>query len=153
VLDLGFHGVSRVEVLDHVSEGVDGVIAAVFDGVGALGFVGGEAVLLEALDEVLAGGVDEECWGRAVGGLETAADEVEAGEDGGSAGVEGDFDDEMVPQAIEVIRTTKRASTSMLQRRLRIGYNRAARIMDILEEEGYVGPDNGAQPREILMED
>ena len=45
---------------------------------------------------------------------------------------------------------SRRASTSMLQRRLRIGYNRAARIMELMEEKGIVGPENGAQPREIL---
>ena len=53
---------------------------------------------------------------------------------------------------MEVIRTSQRASTSMLQRRLKIGYNRAARIMEILEDAGYVGPENGAQPREILRD-
>ncbi|MEQ9823433.1 MAG: DNA translocase FtsK [Puniceicoccaceae bacterium] len=63
-----------------------------------------------------------------------------------------DWGDAMVPDAIEVLRSTKRASTSMLQRRLRIGYNRAARIMEILEERGIVGPDNGSQPREILTD-
>ncbi|MEX0325629.1 MAG: DNA translocase FtsK 4TM domain-containing protein [Puniceicoccaceae bacterium] len=67
-------------------------------------------------------------------------------------GVEGEWDDELVPDAIEVIRTSKRASTSMLQRRLKIGYNRAARIMEILEAEGMVGPENGSSPREILMD-
>jgi S-DNA-T family DNA segregation ATPase FtsK/SpoIIIE len=61
-------------------------------------------------------------------------------------------EDELLPNAIEVLRTTKRASTSMLQRRLRIGYNRAARIMDLLEDEGIVGPENGVQPREILKD-
>ena len=61
-------------------------------------------------------------------------------------------EDELVPNAIEVLRTTKRASTSMLQRRLRIGYNRAARIMDLLEDKGIVGPENGVQPREILRD-
>ena len=70
----------------------------------------------------------------------------------GEDGIEGDWDDELVPKAIGVLRSTKRASTSMLQRRLRIGYNRAARIMEILEDEGFVGPDNGAQPREILKD-
>jgi S-DNA-T family DNA segregation ATPase FtsK/SpoIIIE len=63
-----------------------------------------------------------------------------------------DWGDAMVPDAIEVLKNTKRASTSMLQRRLRIGYNRAARIMEILEERGLVGPDNGSQPREILVD-
>ena len=64
-------------------------------------------------------------------------------------GGDGD-DDPMLAKALEVIRTTKRASTSNLQRKLRIGYNRAARIMDELEDRGIVGSDNGAQPREIL---
>jgi S-DNA-T family DNA segregation ATPase FtsK/SpoIIIE len=61
-------------------------------------------------------------------------------------------DDEIVEQAIEVIRQTKRASTSSLQRRLRIGYTRAARVMDLLEERGIVGPPDGAGPREILID-
>jgi S-DNA-T family DNA segregation ATPase FtsK/SpoIIIE len=51
-----------------------------------------------------------------------------------------DEDDELVAQAVEIIRQTRRASTSSLQRRLRIGYNRAARLMDLLEERGVVGP-------------
>lgn len=78
--------------------------------------------------------------------------EIEAGgEDGSGGGAEGEYDDELVPQAIEIIRTHQRASTSFLQRKLKIGYNRAARIMDILEEEGIVGPDNGpSAPREIM---
>lgn len=73
-------------------------------------------------------------------------------EDGGGSTADGEYDDPMVAQAIDVIRTTKRASTSMLQRKLKIGYNRAARIMDLLEEEGIVGPDNGSSPREILQD-
>ena len=61
-------------------------------------------------------------------------------------------DDELINQSIEIIRQTKRASTSALQRRLRIGYNRASRIMDLLEQRGLVGPANGADPREILVD-
>jgi S-DNA-T family DNA segregation ATPase FtsK/SpoIIIE len=61
-------------------------------------------------------------------------------------------DDEILQQAIEVIRQTKRASTSSLQRRLRIGYTRAARLMDLLEERGLVGPPNDSGPREILID-
>ncbi len=61
-------------------------------------------------------------------------------------------DDEMYQPALEVLRTTKRASTSMLQRRLRIGYNRAARLMEVLEAKGVVGPENGSSPREILLD-
>jgi S-DNA-T family DNA segregation ATPase FtsK/SpoIIIE len=61
-------------------------------------------------------------------------------------------DEELVEQCIEVIRQTKRASVSILQRRLRIGYTRAARIMDIIEERGIVGPHKGAEPRDILID-
>jgi S-DNA-T family DNA segregation ATPase FtsK/SpoIIIE len=63
-----------------------------------------------------------------------------------------DEDEELVEQCIEVIRQTNRASVSVLQRRLRIGYTRAARMMDLLEERGIVGPGRGAEPREILMD-
>jgi S-DNA-T family DNA segregation ATPase FtsK/SpoIIIE len=61
-------------------------------------------------------------------------------------------DDELLEAAIEIIRQTKRASTSSLQRRLRIGYTRAARLMDILESRGVVGPASGSDPREILID-
>jgi S-DNA-T family DNA segregation ATPase FtsK/SpoIIIE len=65
----------------------------------------------------------------------------------------GEFEDEdVLGQAIEIIRETQRASTSSLQRRLRIGYTRAARIMDILEERGIVGLPRGSDPREILID-
>ncbi len=60
--------------------------------------------------------------------------------------------DELLEQSIEVIRQTRRASTSSLQRRLRIGYTRAARIMDLLEERGIIGPAQGSDPREILID-
>ncbi len=61
-------------------------------------------------------------------------------------------DDQLFKQALDVLKSTRRASTSMLQRRLRIGYNRAARIMEIMEEKGIVGPENGSSPREILVD-
>jgi S-DNA-T family DNA segregation ATPase FtsK/SpoIIIE len=61
-------------------------------------------------------------------------------------------DQELYTQALDVLKSTKRASTSMIQRRLRIGYNRAARIMDLMEEKGIVGPENGSSPREILVD-
>ena len=73
-------------------------------------------------------------------------------EDDQAIPLKGDYQDEMIPKAIEIIKTTKRASTSMLQRKLKIGYNRAARIMDILEEEGLVGPENGSNPRDLTNE-
>ena len=59
-------------------------------------------------------------------------------------------DDELYNAAVGIIRETKRASTSTLQRRLRIGYNRAARLMEQMESNGVVGPENGSSPREIL---
>lgn len=60
-------------------------------------------------------------------------------------------EDELLDEAIEAILTYQQASTSFLQRRLKIGYARAARIMDILETRGIVGPQQGARPREILI--
>ena len=59
--------------------------------------------------------------------------------------------DEMLPQAVEVVFDTKQASVSMLQRRLKLGYARAARIMDEMEEKGVVGPNQGSKPREVLI--
>lgn len=83
--------------------------------------------------------------------IDRAADD-EDGEGGGDD--EGDLgdDEDLYNQALDVLKSTRRASTSMLQRRLRIGYNRAARIMEIMEERGIVGPENGSSPREILVD-
>jgi len=61
-------------------------------------------------------------------------------------------DEELVEKCLEIIREEKRASTSLLQRRLRLGYTRAARIVDILEQRGILGPGEGAKPREILVD-
>ncbi len=69
------------------------------------------------------------------------------GEEGGL-----DEDEGVIEQCIEVIRSEQKASVSLLQRRLRLGYGRAARIMDELEQRGIVGPSNGAEPREILID-
>jgi S-DNA-T family DNA segregation ATPase FtsK/SpoIIIE len=82
--------------------------------------------------------------------IDRAAKEDEEGddEDGDDLG----DDEDLYQQALDVLKSTKRASTSMLQRRLRIGYNRAARIMEIMEEKGIVGPENGSSPREILVD-
>ena len=79
--------------------------------------------------------------------------QIDAGGDDGASGVDGGEEaDELLPDAIDVLRSTKRASTSMLQRRLRVGYNRAARLMEVLEDRGIVGPENGSSPREILVD-
>ena len=63
-----------------------------------------------------------------------------------------DEDEELIEKCLEIIRQEKRASTSLLQRRLRLGYTRAARIVDILEQRGILGPGEGAKPREILVD-
>ena len=58
--------------------------------------------------------------------------------------------DDMLEEAVKLVVESGRASTSMLQRRLGIGYPRASRLMDQLEEEGVIGPANGAKPRDVL---
>jgi S-DNA-T family DNA segregation ATPase FtsK/SpoIIIE len=73
-----------------------------------------------------------------------------ASEYGDQSGI--DEDEEIVQQCIEVIRSEQKASVSLLQRRLRLGYTRAARIMDELENRGIVGPSKGAEPRDILID-
>jgi DNA segregation ATPase FtsK/SpoIIIE, S-DNA-T family len=72
---------------------------------------------------------------------------------GGFEGESGcDEDEELIQQCIEVIRSEQKASVSLMQRRLRLGYTRAARIMDELENRGIVGPSKGAEPRDILID-
>jgi S-DNA-T family DNA segregation ATPase FtsK/SpoIIIE len=60
--------------------------------------------------------------------------------------------DAMYPEAVKVVLETKHASVSMIQRRLRLGYTRAARLIDAMEAEGIVGPYQGSKPREILVD-
>lgn len=74
--------------------------------------------------------------------------EVE-GDSGTSSG--DDFEDEAYDQALTIVTETRQASISMIQRRLRIGYNRAARLVERMETEGVVGPADGAKPREVLI--
>jgi S-DNA-T family DNA segregation ATPase FtsK/SpoIIIE len=88
--------------------------------------------------------------------LEAPKDEdgkVEAGAEsettGGTAGAD-DVDDDLYQDAIRVVCDAGRASTSTLQRRLRIGYGRAARLIDLMEKDGIVGPPEGTKPREVL---
>lgn len=61
-------------------------------------------------------------------------------------------DDEMYDEAVEVVKSAGKASASLLQRRLKVGYARAARLLDIMEARGVVGPGEGAKPREIFIE-
>ncbi len=59
--------------------------------------------------------------------------------------------DEKYEEALEIVRQTRQASISMLQRRLRVGYNRAARMIEMMEKEGIVGPSDGSKPREVYL--
>ena len=68
--------------------------------------------------------------------------------DGAADGGDGD---ELLPAAVEVVLETGQASVSMLQRRLKLGYSRAARLVDQMEERGYVGPFEGSKPRQLLI--
>lgn len=60
-----------------------------------------------------------------------------------------EHEDELYPEALELVISARKASASLLQRRLRVGYARAARLLDMLEDEGIVGPSDGAKPREV----
>ena len=69
----------------------------------------------------------------------------------GSPGEVEEYDDPLYNEIVEFAIQTGKVSTSLLQRRFRLGYNRAARVVDLLEERGIVGPPNGSKPREVLV--
>lgn len=75
--------------------------------------------------------------------IQETLEDMEEGEDASS---DGEWDDAIIPKALEVIRNAKKPSASLLQRRLRIGYNRAARIMDLLEDQGYLKREQQSLP-------
>ena len=85
--------------------------------------------------------------------IEKAAEDKnqDNGKNGGAASDADSNYDELLPQAVDVIFDTKQASVSMLQRRLKLGYARAARIVDQMEELGIVGPFEGSKPRQVLI--
>ena len=84
--------------------------------------------------------------------LKPPKDENASVGDGGEEGGEGgeDVDDDLYQDAVRVVCEMGRASTSTLQRRLRVGYGRAARLIDLMEKDGIVGPPDGSKPREVL---
>ena len=94
--------------------------------------------------------VDFVC-GQGTPGFDTAMQERLQSSTGPAEDVS-EEDEELVEKCLEIIRQEKKASTSLLQRRLRLGYTRAARIVDILEQRGILGPGEGAKPREILVD-
>ena len=76
---------------------------------------------------------------------------AQAAEEGGSAGDAGEEEDELFDEAVEIVVSSGQASVSMLQRRLKLGYSRAARLVDQMEERGIVGPFEGSKPRQVLI--
>lgn len=78
-------------------------------------------------------------------------DSIERAHTSSAGGNDRDQEDEFLPDAIELVVQAQQASVSMLQRRFRIGYNRAARIIDMMEERQIVGPADGSRPRQVLI--
>ena len=91
-------------------------------------------------DEVMAK-IEESLQEKEKGGAKGAAAEPSADDEG----------DELLPAAVDVVLETGQASVSMLQRRLKLGYSRAARLVDQMEERGIVGPFEGTKPRQLLI--
>ena len=81
----------------------------------------------------------------------TTAAESQGNEGGEVKTVEEEYDDPLYNDIVEFVITQGKASASLLQRRFKLGYNRAARIVDLLEERGIIGPQNGSKPREVLV--
>ena len=103
---------------------------------------------IKAQAEQTAANTEEEGEENTTNNLSIESDAVIADSRGGSnSGV----DDDMYDEAKEVVAQAGKASASLLQRRLRVGYARAARLLDILEEKGVIGPGEGAKPREVFI--
>ncbi len=93
-------------------------------------------------------------YDEAVTNRKTADESVMGVPDSKFATPEEDMDDDqMVKEAIKLVIESRKASASLLQRRLKVGYARAARLLDVMEERGYIGPSQGAKAREIYVND
>lgn len=82
---------------------------------------------------------------------DTMIDEIPDSHMAGENAPQEEYDDPLYDQVVEFAVQTGKVSASLLQRRFKVGYNRAARIVDLLEERGIVGPQNGSKPREVLV--
>lgn len=82
---------------------------------------------------------------------DTMIDEIPESHLAGENSPAEEYDDPLYDQVVEFAVQTGKVSASLLQRRFKVGYNRAARIVDLLEERGIVGPQNGSKPREVLV--
>ena len=78
---------------------------------------------------------------------------VDAEAEGGDDAFDADEKDEMFEEAARLIVMHQQGSTSLIQRRMKLGYNRAGRLMDQLEQAGVVGPNQGSKAREVLIKD
>lgn len=76
---------------------------------------------------------------------------INSGTDKASGGYDSNCDDDILPDVLRLVMDTGQASASMLQRKFRVGYTRAARLVDTLEEMGIIGPASGSKPRELIM--
>ena len=84
--------------------------------------------------------------------LDQIEKQVEKNEgNGGDAFADDEDADDMLTAAIDIVVESGQASTSMLQRRLKLGYSRAARIIDQMEQRGVIGPSEGSKPRKVLI--
>ena len=76
---------------------------------------------------------------------------VRLGDEADASAAAGEDVDEMYDRALEIVADTRNASISFLQRRLKVGYNRAARMIEQMEQEGIIGPQLGTKPREVFV--
>jgi S-DNA-T family DNA segregation ATPase FtsK/SpoIIIE len=138
----------------------------ILDQAGAEKLIGqGDMLLLAAgsgrAQRIQGSWVDEECvrkvaahWKRQASTpvyVEGIADDDPSGGGGGAGGAADDDGDELLAEAMELVVRTGLGSTSMLQRKLRVGFARAGRLMDLLERRGVVGPSEGSKARAVLM--
>ncbi len=107
----------------------------------------GALILDDEIQEVV-----EACSAQAEPQFESEIQDTLDGDGEGDDDEVSEADEDMLEKCLEVVLQEKKASTSLLQRRLRLGYTRAARMIDILEQRGVIGPGDGAKPREILVD-